>query len=75
MKRKKIRRKKEFTVIVWRDEGYYIASVAEIHGCHTQAKSLDGLMRNVREVIELCLETDKESYIPMEFIGVHRVEL
>jgi len=75
MKSKKTRRKKKFTVIVWRDEGYYIASVAEIQGCHTQAKSLDRLMRNVREVIELCLDADKESYIPMEFVGVHRVEL
>ena len=75
MKKKKTRRKKVFTVIVWRDEGYYIASVAEIPGCHTQAKNLNGLMRNVREVIELCIEADKESYIPMEFVGVHRVGL
>ncbi len=32
---------KEFNVIIERDEeGYYVASVPELQGCHTQAKSL-----------------------------------
>jgi predicted RNase H-like HicB family nuclease len=45
-----------FKVIIERDEeGYYVASVPELHGCHTQAKSLDTLMERIREVIELCL--------------------
>jgi len=37
---------KEFNVIIERDsEGYYVASVPELQGCHTQAKSLDTLWR------------------------------
>ena len=49
--------KREFSVIVERDEdGYYVASVPELPGCHTQARSLDKLMLRVREAIELCLE-------------------
>jgi predicted RNase H-like HicB family nuclease len=49
----------EFSVIVERDsEGYYVASVPELHGCHTQAKSLDKLMERIREAIALCLEAE-----------------
>ena len=48
--------RREFSVIIERDEdGYYVANVPELRGCHTQAKSLDVLMKRVREVIALCL--------------------
>ena len=48
---------KEFSVVIERDsEGYYVASVPELSGCHTQARSLDTLMKRIREAIELCLE-------------------
>ena len=44
------------TVLVERDElGYLVATVPELRCCHTQAKSLDVLMRRVREAILLCL--------------------
>ena len=66
--------KKEFNVIIERDsEGYYVASVAELHGCHTQAKSMDKLMERIREAIELCLEVQSQEYEPLEFIGIQRV--
>jgi predicted RNase H-like HicB family nuclease len=46
-----------FDVVVDQDaEGYYVASVPALHGCHTQARSLDELMKRVGEVIELCLD-------------------
>ena len=46
-----------FDVVIERDEeGFYIASVPELQGCHTQAQSLDVLMERIREAIELCLE-------------------
>jgi predicted RNase H-like HicB family nuclease len=52
--------RREFSVIVERDaEGYYVASVPELPGCHTQARSLDKLMARVREAIELCLEVQR----------------
>lgn len=63
-----------FNVIIERDaEGYYIASVPELSGCHTQAKSLDTLMKRIREAIELCLEVQNEETIPQEFVGVQQV--
>lgn len=44
-------------MIVERDEdGYYVASVPELPGCHTQAKTLDKLTRRIKEAIEAYLE-------------------
>lgn len=44
----------KFSVLVERDEdGYYIASVPELPGCHTQAKTLDQLTSRIKEAIEL----------------------
>jgi predicted RNase H-like HicB family nuclease len=66
----------EFDVVVERDaEGYYVASVPSLHGCHTQARSLDELMERVREVIALCLEEQGLPAEPLEFIGVQRVRI
>ncbi len=56
---------REFNVIIERDEegfeeGFYVASVPELHGCHTQAKSLDKLMERIKEAIALCLEVQDQ---------------
>lgn len=55
------------------EEGYYVASVPELRGCHTQARSLDKLMVRIKEAIELCLEVEHDSPGPTEFVGVQRV--
>jgi predicted RNase H-like HicB family nuclease len=53
---------KEFNVIIERDlDGYFVASVPSLPGCHTQAKSLDELMERIREAIFLCLEVQFQS--------------
>ena len=66
--------KQEFSVIVERDEeGYYVASVPALPGCHTQARSLDKLVVRVREAIELCLEVDGSAPTGFEFVGVQRI--
>ena len=65
---------RQFNVIIERDsEGYYVASVPELAGCHTQAKSLDELMERIRQAIQLCLEVEGEDVESSEFIGVQRV--
>ena len=47
----------KFAVMVERDEdGVYIASVPELPGCHTQAKTLDKLTERVKEAIAAYLE-------------------
>jgi predicted RNase H-like HicB family nuclease len=50
------KRSDPFTVLVEQDEeGYFVATVPELRGCHTQARSLDVLMKRVAEAITLCL--------------------
>lgn len=67
---------REFNVVIERDsEGYYVASVPALHGCHTQAKSLDELMERVREAIELCLEVEGDEAESLDFVGVQRISV
>lgn len=50
--------RREFSVVIEKDEeGYYVASVPALRGCHTQAKSLDTLIERIKEAIELCLKS------------------
>lgn len=50
-----------FNVIIEKDtDGYLVASVPSLKGCHTQAKSFDELMERITEAIELCLEMENE---------------
>jgi predicted RNase H-like HicB family nuclease len=67
--------KREFTVVVERGEdGYLIGSVPGLHGAHSQGATLDELMENMREVIELCLEdAEEQDDLPTEVIGIHRI--
>jgi len=65
---------REFNVIIEKDEdGYFVASVPALRGCHTQAKSLDVLMKRIQEAIELCLEVEEPSAVSSEFVGVQRI--
>jgi predicted RNase H-like HicB family nuclease len=49
--------KQEFYVIIKRDEdGYYVGEVPQLRACYSQGRTLDELMANIREVIEICLE-------------------
>ena len=64
---------RSFNVIIEKDEdGFFVASVPTLRGCHTQARSLDTLMERIKEAIVLCLEVEKES-ASCEFVGVQRV--
>lgn len=64
---------REFNVIIEKDEeGYYIASVPELPGCHTQARSLDKLMERIREAILLYLEVEQDISTP-QLVGIQRV--
>ncbi len=69
---------KKFHVIIEKDEdGGFIGKVAELKGCLSQGDSLDELMTNVKEAIELCLEVQKDelSDITLDFVGVQEVEV
>lgn len=64
-----------FTVLIERDEdGIFVGSVPSLRGCHTQGETIEELLQNIREAIELCLEVEKE--IPTgEFVGVQQIPI
>jgi predicted RNase H-like HicB family nuclease len=64
-----------FNVMVEKDEDkYYVASVVELLGCHTQAKWLNQLTGRIREAIESCLEVAKPEK-SLEFVCVQQLRI
>jgi len=67
---------KIFNVVIEQDEdGIYVAKVPEIHGCYTQAKNMDELIKRIREAIEVCLEAEENDIHPMKFIGLQQIKI
>jgi len=67
---------RQFDVVIERDEeGYYVASVPQLPGCHTQAKSLDEVTQRIREAVELCLEVAGAPEQTLEFVGIQRITI
>ena len=59
----------QFDVVVEKDtEGYFVASVPALPGCHTQARSLDELMSRIKEAIELYLEEQGSEPDSLDFV-------
>lgn len=66
--------KREYNIIIEQDsEGYYIGSVPELKGCHSQAKSIDQLMVRMEEVIELCEEVSGRAKKKTRFVGIQKM--
>jgi predicted RNase H-like HicB family nuclease len=67
--------RREFTVVIEKDEdGYFVGSVPQLKGCHTQAKSLDELMVRIREATLVCLETEAGvDENELQFIGIQKI--
>ncbi len=66
--------RREFNVIIEKDEdGWLVATVPELKGCHTQARTMDKLLRRVREAIELCLDVQEGPAKGNDFVGIQRV--
>ena len=64
----------DFYVVIEKDEdGYFVGEVPALRGCYSQGKTIEELMQNMKEVIEMCLED--EPVIPNEFIGVQKVSV
>ena len=67
-------KKQVFTVLIEKDEnGTYVAEVLDLKGCYTQGNSVEEVMKNIKEVIEMCLE--EQNVTPNEFIGIQKIEV
>ncbi len=63
----------EFYVIIERDEdGLFVGEVPQLKACYSQGETIDELMSNIKEVVELCLEEQDETST-LEFVGVHKL--
>jgi predicted RNase H-like HicB family nuclease len=69
--------KREFYVLIEKDEdGLFVGEVPQLRACYSQGRTVDELIKNIREVIELCLEEQLDSGETLpEFIGVQKVTL
>jgi predicted RNase H-like HicB family nuclease len=69
---------KTFTAYVEYDPetNLYVGIVPGIPGAHTQGATLDELQRNLKEVLELCLEEYEVSSESLpKFIGLQQIEV
>ena len=67
--------KGEFYMIVEQDEdGFFVGEIPQLKACYSQGKTLDELVENIKEVIEMCIE-EEEFDDTSEFIGVQKVTL
>lgn len=70
----------QFPVIIEKDrDGFYVVECPIFRGCYTQGRTLDKALKNIREVIELCLEEKEnqeilKSYSPKE-LSLHTITL
>jgi len=69
----------EFDVVIIEDEtGGYIALVPALPGCHTQGDTLEELMKNIKEAIELYIETlteeEKKDILRQRVVGIQKVK-
>ncbi|MDP2666643.1 MAG: type II toxin-antitoxin system HicB family antitoxin [Candidatus Diapherotrites archaeon] len=69
--------KRTFTMVIEKDdEGWLVGEVPELEGCYTQAKTMDELLKRIKEVIELCLERNNEHEVSSSrFVGLQVVEV
>ena len=70
-----------FHVIIEQDEdGGYIGKVPELQGCLSQGDTLDELMENIKEAIELCLEVQSKENLSIseeniKFVGIQEITI
>lgn len=73
MKRPTFKKLRNFPVLIELDEdGFYVAECPLFEGCYTQGKTMPDVLKNIREVIRLCLSEKKnrqlfEARMPVDF--------
>ncbi|MGH7144403.1 MAG: type II toxin-antitoxin system HicB family antitoxin [Planctomycetota bacterium] len=72
--------KRVFQVIIEQDEaGYFVAECPTLKACHTQGKTFEEAIANIKDVIRLCLADLRKNGRPIptqpEIIGVKRIEI
>ena len=65
-----------FNVVIEQGEdGYLLSDVVELPGCHTQAKTMDELLKRTKEAITLYLKCKEPSALEVKFLGLQQIEI
>ena len=65
-----------FTVYIERDEdGVFIGSIPSIPSCYAQGKTQEDMLKNLREVLRLCLRNNKNTPGNTKFVGIQNLEV
>jgi predicted RNase H-like HicB family nuclease len=71
----KTTQKFHFPILIEQDEdNVFIVSCPVFKGCHSYGKTIDEAMKNIEEVIEMCLEEEKP-ISQNHFIGFRELEM
>lgn len=64
-------------IVVEQDEDdFYIVSCPVFKGCHSYGKTIDEALANIREVIEMCVDEEKEKAMEMNrFVGFREMQI
>jgi predicted RNase H-like HicB family nuclease len=67
--------KYHFPILIEQDEDdVYIVSCPVFKGCHSYGNSVDEAMKNIQEVIEMCVLEEKPDTLN-HFIGFREIEM
>ena len=63
-----VKKKYNLPILVEKDEdNFYVVECPIFSGCYTQGRTLDEALKNIREVIDLCLEEKDNRDILRDF--------
>ncbi len=67
----------QFTVYIEQDEdGMFVGSVPAIPSCHAEGKTQAEMMKNLSEVLQLCLRNvNKKDVMKTKFVGIQNLDL
>jgi predicted RNase H-like HicB family nuclease len=67
-----------FAIVVEKDKQGYFASCPELRGCHTQGKTFEGVIENIKDAIKLHIEdrlANNEPVTTLEMVSLSTVEV
>lgn len=65
-------------ILVEQDEDdFYIVSCPVFKGCHSYGKTIDDALDNIKEVIEMCIEEEKDRQVSgvNRFVGFREMDI
>ncbi len=67
-------KQREIYIVIERDEGgFFVGEAPQLRACYSQGRTIDELLANMREVIELCLEDQGDLAQLPEFVGIQKL--